>query len=170
MDEFLLFTARTDHNQVLDEGIARKLLGLPVMVDSEVSSVPDLSELRQAEASVRLAEIGQRNAKLFDEEVTKLDHWSDDLKLSLEYEIKELDQRIKELKRTAVLAQTLEEKLTHQRAVRELERQRNTKRRELFDAQDAIDGKREDLIGKIEKQLQHTSVVQPLFTIRWKVR
>ncbi len=43
------------------------------------------------------------------------------------------------------------------------------KRRELFDAQDAIDQQREDLIGKIEKQLKHTSTVQALFTIRWRV-
>ena len=43
------------------------------------------------------------------------------------------------------------------------------KRRELFDAQDAIDQQREDLIGKIEKQLKHTSEVRTLFTIRWRV-
>jgi SNF2 family DNA or RNA helicase len=46
-------------------------------------------------------------------------------------------------------------------------RRRNGKRRELFDAQDAIDHQREDLIGKIEKQLKHTSSTQVLFAIRW---
>jgi hypothetical protein len=64
----------------------------------------------------------------------------------------------------------LQDKLTHQKQLRELERRRNSKRRELFDAQDAIDTQREELIGKIEKQLKHTSTVQVLFTIRWRLQ
>jgi hypothetical protein len=59
--------------------------------------------------------------------------------------------------------------ITHQKQLRDLERRRNSKRRELFDAQDAIDQQREALIGKIEKQLKHRSDTQPLFTIRWRI-
>lgn len=59
--------------------------------------------------------------------------------------------------------------IIHQKQLRDLERRRNSKRRELFDAQDAIDQQREDLIGKIEKQLKHRRTVQPLFTLRWRV-
>ena len=51
----------------------------------------------------------------------------------------------------------------------ERDERRTAKRRELFDAQDAIDQQREDLIGKIEKQLKHSSTVQTLFTIRWRI-
>jgi len=36
--------------------------------------------------------------------------------------------------RTAALAQGLEDKLAHQKQTRELERRRNNKRKELFDA------------------------------------
>jgi len=36
-----------------------------------------------------------------------------------------------------------------------------------LDAQDAIDPQRKELIGKIEKQLKHSSEIQQLFTIRW---
>ena len=54
--------------------------------------------------------------------------------------------------------------------LRDLEGRRNTRRRELFDAQDAIDRQREELIRKLETQLQHASTVQPLFTIRWRLR
>jgi adenine-specific DNA-methyltransferase len=72
--------------------------------------------------------------------------------------------------RSAALSQSLQDKLAHQKQLRDLERRRNSKRRDLFDAQDAIDQQREDLIGKIEKQLKHTSSVQDLFTIRWRIR
>ncbi len=109
------------------------------------------------------------DTQFFDEELQKLDRWSEDLKLSLEHEIKELDKQIRELRRSAVLAQSLQDKLTHQKQLRDLERRRNGKRRELFDAQGAIDQQREDLIGKIEKQLKHTNEVRTLFTIRWRV-
>ncbi len=73
----------------------------------------------------------------------KLDRWSEDLKLSLEHELKELDKHIRELRRTSALAQSLEDKLTHQRRIRDLERRRNSIRRELFEAQDAIDRQRD---------------------------
>lgn len=90
--------------------------------------------------------------------------------MSLEYEIRELDKQIRELRRSSALAQSLQDKLTHQKQIRDLERRRNVKRRELFDAQDAIDLQREELIGKIEKQLQRTCAVKTLFTIRWTLR
>ncbi|MDD4622736.1 MAG: DEAD/DEAH box helicase, partial [Kiritimatiellae bacterium] len=135
----------------------------------EITDVPDLTEQRKAEVAARLGEIDTRNGQFFDEEVQKLDRWSEDLKLSLEHEIKDLDKQIRELRRSAALAQSLQDKLAHQKQLRDLERRRNGKRRELFDAQDAIDQQREDLIGKIEKQLKHTSNVKALFTIRWRV-
>ncbi len=196
VDEFLIFAASTDHRQALDEEICRKLLTLPGRVgkshaetpgrgeeypvsgalDSElrVSASPRelsfLADLQDVAVQEKLTGIDTRNARFFDEEVLKLDRWSEDLKLSLEHELKELDKRIRELRRTAALAQSLEDKLAHQKQLRDLERRRNAKRRELFDAQDAIDQQREDLIGKIEKQLKHSSETQTLFTIRWRLQ
>lgn len=75
----------------------------------------------------------------------------------------------REIRRTSALAQSLQDKLSHQKEIRELERRRTNKRRELFDAQDAIDAKREDLIGKVEEKLKQSSSVEQLFTIRWRV-
>jgi adenine-specific DNA-methyltransferase len=167
VDEFLIFAALTDHKQILDEEICRKLLSLPAAVGQQTTGSPNLADLRETEIATRMGEIDSRNTRFFDEEVLKLDRWSEDLKLSLEHEIKELDKEIRELRRTAALAQSLQDKLNHQKQLRDLERRRTTKRRELFDAQDAIDSQREELIAKIEKQLKHTSTVQSLFTIRW---
>ena len=169
VDEFLVFAAKTDHKQVLDEEICHKLLSLPATLGSEIKDVPDLIDQRETEVAIRLGEIDTRNCKFFDEEVLKLDRWSEDLKLSLEQEIKELDKQIRESRRSAALAQSLQDKLTHQKQLRDLEHHRNVKRRELFDAQDAIDQQREDLIGRIEKQLKHSSAVKILFTIRWRM-
>ena len=48
--------------------------------------------------------------------------------------------------------------------------QRNDKRCSLFEAQDAIDQQREDLIGKIEAKLNPQTGHVSLFTIRWALK
>ncbi len=50
-----------------------------------------------------------------------------------------------------------------------LEGTRNRKRRELFDAQDAIDAQRDELIGRIEKHLHQRHTVKPVFAFRWRL-
>ncbi len=60
--------------------------------------------------------------------------------------------------------------MTAQRQVRDLEKQRNRKRRELYDEQDRIEAQRDELIGKIERQLVMTHEVVELFVIRWMLQ
>ena len=111
----------------------------------------------------------KRNARFYEIEAEKLDGWADDLKVGLEREIKEMDRLIKEARRAAVTALSLEEKLASQKQIKAIESQRNDKRRSLFEAQDAIDQQREDLIGKIEGKLQQGTANQALFTLRWSL-
>jgi len=169
-DEFLIFAAKADSGQVLDEEICGKLLLLPGQMGNSCFEAPDLSGLRQTGVQTKLDAIDKRNGEFFDEEVLKLDRWSEDLKQGLEREIKEIDKQIREARKTAALVQSLEDKLAAQKVIKALEKTRNTKRRELFDAQDAIDAQREELIEKIEKQLKQRRNVQVLFAIRWEVK
>ncbi len=78
-----------------------------------------------------------------------------------------MDKQIREARKTAAFAQSLQDKLAEQKVIKSLEKTRNTKRRELFDAQDIIDAQREELIVNIEKQLKQQRSVQTLFAIRW---
>ena len=149
--------------------MCRKLFSLTGRSDGEVAQALDLSDLRQKEVDEKLRENEERNSQFFDEEVMKLDRWSEDLKIGLEQEIKDLDRQIRESRKTAALAGSLKDKLAAQKTIKELERTRNQRRRELFDAQDAIDEKREELILNIEKQLGQRQVVARLFTLRWTV-
>jgi len=109
----------------------------------------------------------EHDARFFETEAAKLDGWADDLKLGLEREIKELDQQIKEARRAATAALTLEEKLAGQKQIRALENQRNQKRRSLFDAQDEVDEQREELIARIEEKLRRQTGLIQLFAVRW---
>ena len=104
------------------------------------------------------------------QEVEKLDAWADDLKLGLEQEIKGIDVEVKEVRRTAAISPTLEEKLSHQKRQRELETKRSKLRRELFTRQDEVEAQRNDLITQLEIQLQQQVEEQTLFTIEWELK
>jgi len=149
---------------------ARAMSGMEISIMSPEPAAPDLGAIREQEVKARLQQIEERNGQFFDEEVVKLDRWSDDLKTGLEREIKDLDKQIREARRVAALAATLREKLEAQKALKALEGTRNKKRRELFDAQDAIDQQRDGLIGKIESQMRQRHNVTRLFGIRWGLK
>ncbi|MEK7485726.1 MAG: helicase-related protein, partial [Planctomycetota bacterium] len=169
-EEFLIFSAQTDNGQILDDEICRKLMILPAAVSGDTSSsFLDFSQIRNNEVNIRLKQVEKRNSQFFDEEIIKLDHWSDDLKQGLEHEIKELDQQIRENRKTSALAATLKDKLEAQKSMKSLETERNKRRRDLFDAQDAIDEQRDELIHKIEGQLHQTHNIQTLFRFQWEL-
>jgi superfamily II DNA or RNA helicase len=170
-EEFLLLSATTDAGEPLDEEIIRKMLLLPARIEGAAPTpTPDLTPVREQLIHARLGEVSQRNAKFFDEEVEKLDRWSDDLKVGLERQIKDIDAAIKDARKQAALAATLADKLEAQRKIKELEVARKGKRRDLFIEQDRVDERRETLIGDIEKQLSMTPVATPICSLAWTVR
>ena len=107
--------------------------------------------------------------ELIEAEAEKLDGWADDLKIGLEREIRELDRQIKEARRAARLAVSLEEKLASQKRMKALESERNTRRRALFESQDEIDSKRGALIAQLEAQLTQKVTSECLFSVPWRV-
>ena len=168
VEEFMLLTGVTDAGTVLDAELCGRLLSIPATVqNSVVRSLPDLSSSRDTEMTKRVREVEQRNMKHFDEEVLKLDHWSDDLKQGLEREIKELDREIREARKVAAVAASLAEKLEAQKQIKSLESNRKEKRKRLYEAQDEIDSRRDELIGQIEVQLSQQKSISPLFAVRW---
>ncbi len=173
-EDHLLLSGVTDGGMSLSNEVSSRLMTVGGMVAAE-ASLPDAASLTLTEAlSAQQADIrrniSERNARFFEAEADKLDGWSDDLKVGLERELKELDRQIKEARRAATVALTLEEKLAGQRAVKALEAERSTKRRSLFDAQDKIDEQRSALIAQIEGKLEQKIDLQPLFTIRWRLK
>ena len=174
VEEHLIFAAIADAGQPLDDVQAKRLLSLPGRVVQPqvmlLTAVTDqLKHLTRQQETALHQTIAERNAVFFEAEAKKLDDWADDLKVVLEREIKELDRHIKEAKRAATAALTLEEKLAGQKQVKELEKLRNQKRRSLFDAQDEVDEQRDRLIAQIEGKLEQKSELKSLFTIRWQL-
>ena len=169
-EDHLILSAISDDGAALDEETVARLLSLPGEVVSEVAELHNQVQLegltRQRQSNIQKG-ISERNARFFEEEADKLDGWADDLKLGLEREIKEFDRQIKEARRSATVALTLEDKLAGQKQIKALESQRNQKRRSLFEAQDQVDRQREVLIEQIEGKLQQQTELKSLFTIHW---
>lgn len=112
----------------------------------------------------------KRNAQFFDEEYDKLDKWAGDMRDSLEMELKDLDREIKMKKAEVKKIINLEQKIKEQRAIKDLEKKRNDKRVTLFQAQDDIDKKKDNLLTQIEDRLKQKIEEAELFTIRWSIK
>ena len=174
-EDFVLLSGVTDDGTIVDVEQCRRFFslnaaGTPVKEDTVPTSLQAaLEDGLQRQKNELLANLTERNASFFELELDKLDRWSDDLKVGLEYELKELDRQIREARRSAQIAPALAEKLSIQKQVRELDAARTRKRRELFDAQDRIDKQRQDLIETIEKKLQQDCKETPVFTVRWSL-
>lgn len=151
---------------------AHKLLRLPAQVQDATPPMEaphSLDEDIQAQERQQAEVTNQRNLGYFEAEVQKLDAWADDLKNSLEHDVKELDREIKDVRRTASMAATLDEKLHWQKRQRELEDKRNQLRRKIFDRQDDIDAQRNQLIEELEGRLSRHQSLKDIFTIQWEL-
>jgi ERCC4-related helicase len=172
-EDHLIVAAVTEQGQVLDEETGNRLLSLPGRVAGSLTNLPEngiLEPVIERQKDAVQKQVSERNARFFEAEAEKLDGWADDLKMGLEREIKELDRQIKEARRAATAALTLEEKLAGQKQIKALEAQRNQKRRSLFDAQDEVDRQRGELIARIEGKLRQETQLVHLFEIRWHIR
>ena len=175
-EDHLIFAAVTDDDDLLDEDVAMRMFTMPgkIVTHQDLGSVNSgatklLTYLTRKRQDAIQHGISERNARAFEAEAEKLDGWADDLKVGLEREIKELDRQIKEARRIATKALTLEEKLEGQKQIKALEAQRNDKRRTLFEAQDQVDEQREVLIAQVEGKLTQKAMTEQLFALRWTI-
>jgi hypothetical protein len=175
MEQRLLVAATTHAGETLPDDVPEKLLRLPARTQTSAALTAGLFDAANQALDASLLErqsdflrdVNRRNLGHFEKEVEKLDAWADDLKLGLEQEIKAIDLAIKEVRRTAATAATLEDKLTCQKRQRELEAKRTQLRRELFTRQDEIEAQRNELIEGLEGQLGQQVEVVNLFSLEW---
>ena len=172
-EDYVLFACNTDDGETIPAETAQRFFSLyadeneMISISNETSTV--LKDLIQVERQGIISENTNRNRDFFDVEMDKLDQWADDMKISLEKEIRDLDAEIKLRKAEAKKMLNLEAKVKSQRQIKELEKKRSEKRQTLFSAQDEIDDKKETLLTDIEKRLNQKIEQKQLFTIQWKM-
>jgi predicted nucleic acid-binding Zn-ribbon protein len=116
-----------------------------------------------------LEEMSIRNARWFDAEIEKLEHWAEDRRTTLKSELDELDEALKTGRKSARTAPTLPEKLERQREVRKLETRRDEAWRAFDEATRTLDKQKDTLLDDIAKRLEQHVERETLFTIRWRI-
>ena len=130
-EDYLLIACLAEDGTVIEPDVAERLFSLSAQVGAEVSiSEEDVScclEQLEHQKEALLQENAYRNREFFDDEMEKLDKWAEDMKLSLEKEITDLDAEIRLRKSEAKKQVKLEVKVKQQREIKDLERKRSEK-------------------------------------------
>ncbi len=103
-EENIILAGLADDGTIIESEFCKKFFALPA-IEQETSSVLSdkalLNDKIEEEKQKLLSYISNRNAKFFDEELTKLDKWAEDRKNSIEIALKQLDKDIKTQKTEA---------------------------------------------------------------------
>lgn len=172
-EDALVLAGVTDAQEPLDETACRRLFDLSgkengtKTVPTKVRSL--LTEAIAGRQAEFLAALAAKNGHWFDTEMDKLDRWADDRRAALKAELEELDQELKETKKSARMAPNLPEKLELQRKLRGLETKRDEAWRAYDTASRDIDRQKDALLDEISRRLEQKTECEPLFTIRWRL-
>ncbi|MEQ6344797.1 SNF2-related protein [Vibrio cyclitrophicus] len=169
--EFLVFSAKTDKGQIIDSEACKKLFNLGVAKSNQTDlTVPEeLCSLRARHIDAKLAEVMDSNNTLFEVERDKLEKWAEDKVMAAEEALRDTKAQIRSLKREARHAQSVEEQKANQEQIKKLERQQRRQRSDIFDVEDEIADKRDELIAALEERMKQKTNVTELFTVRWSV-
>lgn len=174
MEDHILFAAVDEGGYALVPDQCQRLFSLEATVDIDGVAIPEeiqnlLNESYHSQQVTISEENAKRNHVFFDDEVDKLEKWSEDVRNSIKFEIKELDKEIKTRKTEARKMLNLEEKVKEQRLIKELEKKLAEKRYNQYQNEDDIEHKKDELLDEVEKRLKQHTTETELFTIRWKV-
>lgn len=170
--EYLLFSGFDDNGISLDQETCEKLFHCNGTVEKQSmpEDIPErlfLESDRHAKATINRAL--EENSKHFNEARERLEKWADDMVIAAEKELKDTKAQIKTLNRQARQAENLELQHKIQERIKQLEKKKRRQRQQIFDIEDEIMEKRDNLIDALEKRLEQKTMVNELFTIKWAV-
>ncbi|MCX6280197.1 MAG: SNF2-related protein [Bacteroidetes bacterium] len=174
MEDHILFAAYDDNGNSLQPEQCHRMFSLEAKIKPTPLNLTDDIRQRLKEnhysQQVGINEDNRiRNHTFFNEEVDKLEKWSEDVRNSIKFEIKELDKEIKSRKTEARKLLNLEQKIKEQRIIKDLEKKLADKRYNQYQNEDDIEKRKDDLLDEIEQRLKQNTTETELFTIRWKV-
>ncbi len=168
--EQLVFTARTDTGEWLDDDFCRKLLGISAQIlPNEVNLPDDLSANATQAINGMTAKHTEAQTMLLKQESDRLDKWADDKIKAAQEAIVEVSDKIKQVKREKNQASNLEQLSVLEKQLQDLEKKRRQLRHSIFDVEDGISDKRDELFAKIQEQLKQNQKIEHLFSVQWRI-
>ncbi|HRF14037.1 MAG TPA: SNF2-related protein [Bacteroidia bacterium] len=176
VEDHILFAATDDNGNILDAEECQRLFSIPAQVanlsDGATISPETQSVFNQMFYRQKVENIAQnetRNHSFFDEEVDKLEKWADDMINSLRSNLMEITKEIKSRKTEARKLLNLAQKVAEQRIIKDLEKKRSDLQLNLYQSENDVYNRKEELLNETEKKLKQNTSEEILFTIRWKV-
>ena len=173
-EDYILFAAMNEDEDIIETEQCQRLFSLPAFIIPNLELSNDDLELKFEEIyhkqQINIIQNNlERNNKFFDDEVDKLEKWSEDVRNSIKFEIKELDKEIKSRKTEARKLLNLEQKVKEQRIIKDLEKKLAEKRFNQYQNEDDIEQRKDNLLDEVEQRLKQQTTEQVLFTIKWKI-
>ncbi|MDG7001178.1 MAG: DEAD/DEAH box helicase, partial [Nitrososphaerota archaeon] len=173
-EDHVLLAGVTDAGEPLDDEQCRRLLSLsaseaPLQDDGEAQK-NKLTEVLNTQHQTIIDRLEEKNASYFESELDKLDRWGEDQRTSLRLALKELEDQIKETRRSARLAPNLPEKLRLEREKRQLDTKHDEAWRDYEKTVKDIEAKKDVLMDDVERRLKQQVNEQEVLKIRWQVR
>lgn len=172
IEQHLVFTGISDSGQLIDNEACKKLfnIGAEVISDIQLQVVPNiLRENQTRNLEVQLSIAMHTNNKYFQDERDKLDKWADDKMLAAEQALVDTKNQIKSLKRESRHAISAEEQQLCLQQLKDLELKQRRQRQTIWDVEDSIAQKRDELIAALESRLKQRTEIKELFSVRWQV-
>lgn len=169
--DHILIAARIDDGREIDPKAAMRLFDLPA-TKARDGAATDLSALQphlERQSAEILEALALRQSSWFDDEMGKLDSWAEDKRAGLKFDLKDLDDELKALKKEIRQTGNLPDKLALQRKARELESKRDIAWRAYDEAAKEIEVEKDGLLDRVEEQLAQNVATQDLFTITFRV-
>lgn len=168
-EEHLLVLAITDTGTVLPQDDAAHFLRIPAQVKI-LNPIIDDRPLQPLFATALEQTQTQTTKQLtiyFEQESTKLERWAEDRRQALKMTLDTLEEEIKSLKKAARQLDSLTDKLTVKKQLKQKERERDDAFVEYNQSKQRIEQQEDELLDEIYAKLETTHESEDLFTIRW---
>jgi predicted nucleic acid-binding Zn-ribbon protein len=151
--------------------VAHRLFELPVKKVTDGTAMQPVAAQQSLEAqqAAVVEAMAQRQSVWFDQEMAKLDGWAEDKRAGLKFDLKDLDDAIKELKKQIRQTGNLPDKLALQRKARDAEKKRDEAWRAYDEAAKHIEVEKDALLDRVEEQLAQSVATEDLFTITFQI-
>lgn len=171
LEEHLVFTALADDGYQLDQEACESLFSVSAELAGAIPADPPQSLPQTADRQLQaaLSRLLEENDQYFKREREKLEQWADDQLLAAEQVLADTKTKLRDVKRRSRTSESVEEQKRLQEEIKQLERQQRRQRQEIFDTEDRIEERRDQLIAALEKRLKQKTVIHPLFRIRWQI-
>lgn len=173
-EEYLVVTAITSDYKKIDDETAQKLFSLQAKQSSKThidnNDTDRLIATYQKQKDIILKSNEKTNSEHFSHASIKLHKWADDKLNEINKELKETKAKIKELNRQSSSLSQIEEIEKIQLAIREQEKKRKKIQREIFDIEDEIENKRDELIDELKLAKTQKIEELELFICEWEIK